>query len=154
MLSNSIYFLNLVHPEKSWCRDKVNGVASRPAYRQAGDQVVMPAQPNNLSIRQIWDRSFGRGFCTSPWKLYRDMTNHAHLSRPRHLDSFIVTTNSHPSIGTLPAFIKTTAFKAKTPACPQAGMPTLTPLATARGRLTATNQTAGPLGTIRSILEA
>jgi hypothetical protein len=48
------------------------------------------------------------------------MTNHAHLSGPRHLDNFIVTTNICPSTGTL-----------------QKRMPTLT--------RTATHQTAGPL---------
>jgi len=51
------------------------------------------------------------------------MTNPAHLSGPRHLDSFIMTPNAHPLIGTL-----------------QKRMPTLT--------RTATNQTAGPLGKI------
>jgi len=49
------------------------------------------------------------------------VTNPAHLSGPRHLDSFIVTPNACPSIGTL-----------------QKHMPTLT--------RTAPNQTAGPLG--------
>jgi hypothetical protein len=49
------------------------------------------------------------------------MTDPAHLSGPFHLDSFIVTPNSRPSIGTL-----------------QKHMPILTQ--------TATNQTAGPLG--------
>jgi hypothetical protein len=49
------------------------------------------------------------------------MTDPAHLSGPRHLDSFIVTPNALPLIGTL-----------------QKHMPTLT--------RTATNQTAGPLG--------
>jgi hypothetical protein len=55
-----------------------------------------------------------------PRQFYLDMTNHAHLSGPRHLDSFIVTPNARPLIGTL-----------------QKRMPTLT--------RTATNQTAGPL---------
>jgi hypothetical protein len=49
------------------------------------------------------------------------MTNPAHLSGPRHLESFIVTPNVRPPIGTL-----------------QKRMPTPTQ--------TATNQTAGPLG--------
>ena len=53
------------------------------------------------------------------------MTNPAHLSGPRHLDSLIVTPSDRPSIGTL-----------------QKHMPTLT--------RTATNQTAGPLGGIAS----
>jgi hypothetical protein len=59
------------------------------------------------------------------------MTNPALLSGPRHLDSFIVTPNGRPLIGTI-----------------QKHMPTLTPFATAQGRLTATNQTAGPLAVI------
>jgi len=49
------------------------------------------------------------------------MTDPAHLSGLRHLDNFIMTPNTRPSIGTL-----------------QKLMPTLTPLADARGRLTAT----------------
>ena len=48
-----------------------------------------------------------------------NMTNPAHLSGPRHLDSFIVTSKFYPLTGTL-----------------QKRMPTLTP--------TAPNQTAGP----------
>ena len=60
-------------------------------------------------------------FETPPRQFYRDMTNPAHLSGPRHLDNFILTRNLHTFIGTL-----------------QKRMPTLTPLATARGRLTAT----------------
>jgi hypothetical protein len=59
-------------------------------------------------------------FAEPPRQLYRDMTNPAHLSGPRHLDSFIVTPKSLPPIWTL-----------------QKHMPTLT--------RTATNQTAGPL---------
>ena len=34
-------------------------------------------------------------------QLYRDMTNPAHLSGPRHLDSFFVTKNFDSSTGTL-----------------------------------------------------
>jgi hypothetical protein len=52
------------------------------------------------------------------------------------MDSFIVTPKLHPSTGTLPAFVKTSAFKAKTHANPD-------PQACG----TATNQTAGPLAT-------
>jgi hypothetical protein len=36
-----------------------------------------------------------------PGQHYRDMTNPAHLSGPRHPDNFIVTPNARPSIGTL-----------------------------------------------------
>jgi len=65
----------LLHPDWSCCRDKVNRVASR--------------------------RSSCHGFCTPPWQLYRDKTNPADLSGLLHLDSFIVTPNARPSIGTL-----------------------------------------------------
>jgi hypothetical protein len=57
-------------------------------------------------------------FASPSGQLYHDMTNPAHLSGPRHQDSFIVTTNARPSTGTLPAFVKTSAFKAKTHANP------------------------------------
>jgi hypothetical protein len=40
-------------------------------------------------------------FAEPPRQFYRDVTNPAHLSGPRHLDRFIVTPNLHPSIGTL-----------------------------------------------------
>ena len=40
-------------------------------------------------------------FATPPRQLYRDMTNPAHLSGPRHLDNFIVTRKFYPLIGTL-----------------------------------------------------
>ena len=59
-------------------------------------------------------------FASPPRLFYRDMTNPAHLSGPRHLDSFIVTPNARPLIGTL-----------------QKRMPTLTPRLR-RGRLPAT----------------
>jgi hypothetical protein len=81
----------LLHPDCSCCRDKVNRVASR--------------------------RASCHGFCMPPRQFYRDMTNPAHLSGPGHLDSFIVTPNARPSIGTL-----------------QKHMPTLT-LRCAQGRL-------------------
>jgi hypothetical protein len=60
-------------------------------------------------------------FAAPPRLPYRDMTNPARLSGPRHLDNFIVTRSFRSSNGTL-----------------QKRMPPLT--------LTATNQTAGPLG--------
>jgi hypothetical protein len=40
-------------------------------------------------------------FATPPRQLYRDMTNPARLSEPRHLDIFIMTPNARPPIGTL-----------------------------------------------------
>jgi hypothetical protein len=59
-------------------------------------------------------------FASPSGQFYYNMTNPAHLSGPRHLDSFIVTKKSCSLTGTL-----------------QKRMPTLT--------RTATNQTAGPL---------
>ena len=40
-------------------------------------------------------------FASPSGQFYYNMTNTAHLSGPRHLDSFIVTPNSHPLTGTL-----------------------------------------------------
>jgi hypothetical protein len=40
-------------------------------------------------------------FASPSGQFYCDMTNPAHLSGPRHLDSFIVTRNIRPSTGTL-----------------------------------------------------
>jgi len=57
-------------------------------------------------------------FASPSGQFYYNMTNTAHLSGPRHLDNFILTRNLHPSTGTLPAFVKTSAFKAKTHANP------------------------------------
>jgi len=59
-------------------------------------------------------------FASPSGQFYCDMTNPAHLSGQSHLDSFIVTPNSRPPIGTL-----------------QKHMPTLT--------RTATNSTTEPL---------
>ena len=40
-------------------------------------------------------------FATPSGQFYHDVTNPAHLSGRSHLDSFIVTTNARPLIGTL-----------------------------------------------------
>ena len=59
-------------------------------------------------------------FATPSGQFYHDVTNPAHLSGRSHLDSFIVTNRSYSLTGTLPAFVKTSAFKAKTHANPDA----------------------------------
>jgi len=46
-------------------------------------------------------------FAAPPRQLYRDMTNPARLSGPPHLDSFIMTPNARPPIGTLQKRIPT-----------------------------------------------
>ena len=40
-------------------------------------------------------------FATPSGQFYYNLTNPAHLSGPRHLDSFILTTNFRPLTGTL-----------------------------------------------------
>ena len=87
-----IHLLNFVYHDSSYYRDKVSRAAGRRAV------VMVFALPS------------GQFYC--------NMTNSANLSGPRHLDNLIVTPNSRPLIGTLPAFVKTTAFKAKTHANP------------------------------------
>jgi hypothetical protein len=51
-------------------------------------------------------------FAMPPRQLYRDMTNPAHLSGPRHLDSFIMTPNARPSIWTLQKHMPTLTWTA------------------------------------------
>jgi hypothetical protein len=84
---------------------------------QADARVVMPARPNSLSLEQVLDRSFGRGFCKQPRQFYRDGTTRCRLSGLSHLDNFIVTRKSCPLTGTLPARL-TSVGRAKTHANP------------------------------------
>jgi hypothetical protein len=56
-------------------------------------------------------------FASPSGQFYYNMTNPAHLSGPRHLDSFIVTRKSCPLTGTLPARL-TPVGRAKTHANP------------------------------------
>jgi len=68
------------------------------------------------------------------------MRNPAHLSGPRHLDNLIVTPNFRPSIG--PDSYRDL----------QKHMTTLTPFATAQGRLTATNYCSAALTIRRAVV--
>ena len=67
------------------------------------------------------------------------MKNPAHLSGPRHLDNLIVTPNFRPSIG--PDSYRDL----------QKHMTTLTPFATAQGRLTATHYCSAVLTIRRAV---
>jgi hypothetical protein len=109
--------VNLFQLIKSCATRTVPATETKSIGLQADARVVMPARPNNLSLGQDSDRSFGRGFCTPPRQLYRDVTNPAYLSGPFHMDSFIVTPNPRPSTGTLPARL-TPVGRAKTHANP------------------------------------
>jgi hypothetical protein len=51
-------------------------------------------------------------FATPSRQLYRDVTNPAHLSGPCHLDSFTMTPNARPSIGTLQKHMPTLTLAA------------------------------------------
>jgi hypothetical protein len=51
-------------------------------------------------------------FAMPPRQLYRDMTNPAHLSGPRHLDSFIVTKKSCSLTGILQKHMPTPTLTA------------------------------------------
>jgi hypothetical protein len=46
-------------------------------------------------------------FASPSRQYYRDMTNTAHLSGSRHLDSFILTPSARPPIGTLQKLMPT-----------------------------------------------
>ena len=89
-----------------------------PLIKSCGTRTDSAAETNSIGLQA--DARVVMVFASPPRQFYRDMTNPAHLPGPRHLDSFIVTPNARPLIGTL-----------------QKHMPTLT--------RTATHQTAGPL---------
>jgi|WetSurMetagenome_2_1015567.scaffolds.fasta_scaffold39017_4 hypothetical protein len=89
-----------------------------PLIKICATRTVPAAETKSIGLQA--DARVVMVFASPPRQFYRDMTNPAHLSGPRHLDSFIVTMRSCSLTGTL-----------------QKRMPTLT--------RTATNQTAGPL---------
>ena len=81
-----------------------------------GTQTVPAAKTKSIGLQA--DARVVMVFAFPSGQFYYNMTNPARLSGPRHLDNFIVTRNLHPSTGTLPTFVKTSAFKAKTHANP------------------------------------
>ena len=70
----------------------------KPALQTSATRTV-PCFRDRVS-RAACRRSSCHGFCTLSGQFYYNMTNPAHLSGPRHLDSFIVTRNFHSSTGT------------------------------------------------------
>jgi len=74
-------------------------VNSSQLIKFLGTLTVPAAETKSIGLRA--DARVVMVFATPPRQLYRDVTNPAHLSGPRHLDSFIVTPNSRPFIGTL-----------------------------------------------------
>ena len=94
-------------------REKFN-----PLIKSCATRTVPAAKTMSIGLQA--DARVVMVFASPSGQFYRNMTNPARLSGPRHLDGFIVTPNARPLIRTL-----------------QKRMPTLT--------RTATNQTAGPL---------
>jgi hypothetical protein len=64
-----------------------------------GTRTVPTAETKSIGLQA--DAQVVMVFASPPRQLYRDVTNPAHLSGPGHLDSFIVTPNPRPLIGTL-----------------------------------------------------
>jgi hypothetical protein len=62
-------------------------------------RTVPAAETNSIGLQA--DARVVMVFASPSGQFYCDMTNPAHLSGPRHLDSFIVTRNIRPSTGTL-----------------------------------------------------
>ena len=91
--------------EKSSQLIKSCGTWTDPAAetKSIGLQADLPTGRQALELSCICPdmRSIVRGFCTSPRQFYRDSTNPAHLSGPRHLDNFALTKKPCPLTGTL-----------------------------------------------------
>ena len=104
-------------PEKSM------RVSINPLIKSCATQTVPAAETKSIGLRADAEPALSGAkgcliFCSPSRHLYRDMTIPAYLSGPLHLDNFIVTINFRLSTGTLPTFVKTSAFKAKTRANP------------------------------------
>jgi hypothetical protein len=67
--------------------------------KSSGTLTVPAAERTSIGLQA--DARVVMVFASPPRQFYRDMTNPARLSGPRHLDNFILTRNLHPAIGTL-----------------------------------------------------
>ena len=75
-------------------REKFN-----PLIKTCGTRTDPAAETKSIGLQA--DARVVMVFASPSGQFYYDMTNPAHLSGPRHLDSFIVTPNDRPLIGTL-----------------------------------------------------
>jgi hypothetical protein len=64
-----------------------------------GNMTVPAAETKSIGLQA--DARVVMVFASPSGQFYHDVTNPAHLSGPRHLDSLIVIPNPRPSIGTL-----------------------------------------------------
>jgi hypothetical protein len=70
-----------------------------PLIKICGTRTVPAAGTKSIGLQAV--ARVVMVFAAPSGQFYRDMTDPAHLSGPRHLDNFIMTPNAHPSIGTL-----------------------------------------------------
>ena len=78
---------------------KAMGEEFAPLIKSCGTRTDPAAKTKSIGLQA--DARVVMVFAVPPRLFCRDKTNPAHLSGPRHLDSFIVTRNFHPSTGTL-----------------------------------------------------
>jgi hypothetical protein len=70
-----------------------------PLIKSSTTRTVLAAETKSIGLQA--DARVVMVFASPSGLFYYNMTNPAHLSGPRHLDSFIVTSNVHPSTETL-----------------------------------------------------
>jgi hypothetical protein len=76
-----------------------------PLIKSCATRTVPAAKTESIGLQA--DARVVMVFAMSPRQLYHDVTNPAHLSGQRHLDSFIMTPNTRPLIGTLQKLMPT-----------------------------------------------
>jgi hypothetical protein len=91
-------------------REEFNPLIKSCCIRPDNYRDVPAAETRSIGLQS--DARVVMVFAAPPRLLYRDMTNPAHLSGPRHLDSFIVTPNARPPIGTLQKHMPTLTLTA------------------------------------------
>jgi hypothetical protein len=96
--------LLLNRPQKSM-REKSN-----PLIITLGTRTDPAAETMSMGLQA--DAQVVMVFASPPGQFYRDMTNTAHLSGPRHMDIFILTPNARPLIGTLQKHMPTLTWTA------------------------------------------
>jgi hypothetical protein len=81
-------------------REKFN-----PLIITCGTRTVPAAETKSIGLQA--DARVVMVFAAPSGQFYHNMTDPAHLSGQRHLDSFIMTRNLHPSTGTMQKLMPT-----------------------------------------------
>ena len=90
LLQPGLFYLRIQKSMREECK---------PFIKICDTRTVPAAETKSIGLQA--DARVVMVFASPSGQLYRNMTNPAHLSGPRHLDSFIVTSKSYPLTGTL-----------------------------------------------------